>query len=123
MSSAEHGCFIKFPESDSWIEAGKDNSNSSNNIDWKSHVLPIFEHYTKLTPGISNLPIFIIYYILSLGSFIEDKKTSITWHYRLADPDIGSKHANDCRNTLETTILPNFPIELMSGKKNLEVYT
>lgn len=40
---------------------------------WKQDVLPIFEYYTERTPG----------------SFVEQKKSSLTWHYRLADPDYG----------------------------------
>jgi trehalose-phosphatase len=56
-----------------------------------------------------------------LGSFIEHKRCSITWHYRLADPDFGSFQAKECQNHLENAILSKLPVEVMIGKKNLEV--
>jgi trehalose-phosphatase len=42
-------------------------------LSWKNDVLDVFGYYTERTPG----------------SFIEHKKFSITWHYRLADPNFG----------------------------------
>lgn len=67
--SAEHGCFIKYVGSDKWI-----NLSEEIDLSWKDDVLPIFEYYTERTPG----------------SFIEEKRSSLTWHYRLADPSYGS---------------------------------
>lgn len=40
---------------------------------WKDDVKEIYEYYTERTPG----------------SFIEEKKYSLTWHYRKADPKFG----------------------------------
>jgi hypothetical protein len=42
-------------------------------MSWKNDVLPIFEYYTERTPG----------------SFVEQKRSGLTWHYRLADPEFG----------------------------------
>lgn len=66
--SAEHGCYIKLPNSDEW-------SNIVDDVDmsWKQDVREIFTYYTERTQG----------------SFIENKNSSITWHYRLADAVYG----------------------------------
>lgn len=42
-------------------------------MSWKTDVVKIFDYYTERTQG----------------SFVEHKKSSITWHYRLADPQYG----------------------------------
>ena len=99
--SAEHGCFIKYPEDSSkWL-------NLSEEIDlaWKNDVAEIFTYYTERTQG----------------SFIEHKRCSITWHYRLADPEYGAFQAKECQNHLENAILSKLPVEVLVGKKNLEV--
>lgn len=66
--SAEHGCYIKFVGSNEWesIVDGLDMS-------WKADVIEIFDYYTERT----------------LGSFVEHKKSSVTWHYRQADSEYG----------------------------------
>ncbi|KAJ1534884.1 threalose-6-phosphate phosphatase [Cladochytrium tenue] len=98
--SAEHGCFIKYPGAAEWI-------NLADHLDltWKPKVAEIFNYYTERTPG----------------SFVEHKRASITWHYRLADPSYGAFQANECRNHLEHAVLSKLPVEVMLGKKNLEV--
>ncbi|RKP19914.1 hypothetical protein ROZALSC1DRAFT_13373, partial [Rozella allomycis CSF55] len=98
--SAEHGCFIRFPNKSEWI-----NLIDEIDLSWKNDVLPIFEYYTERT----------------IGSFIEHKRASLTWHYRLADPNFGSWQAKECQNHLENAILSKLPVEILLGKKNLEV--
>jgi trehalose-phosphatase len=66
--SAEHGCFMKQPNSDNWV-----NMLEGVDMSWKNDVVKIFDYYTERTQG----------------SFVEHKKSSITWHYRLADPQYG----------------------------------
>lgn len=63
------------------------------------------EYYTERTPG----------------SFVEFKTASIAWHYRLADPDFGSWQAKELQTHLEHAIASKFPVEIIPGKKNLEV--
>ncbi|KAI9308246.1 glycosyltransferase family 20-domain-containing protein [Cunninghamella echinulata] len=84
--SAEHGCFSRFPNADTWI-------NNSDRIDmsWKDDVREIFKYYTERTPG----------------SFYEEKRSSLTWHYRKAEPKYG--------------MVGKLPVETICGKKNLEV--
>ncbi|KAI8351224.1 trehalose-phosphatase [Choanephora cucurbitarum] len=61
--SAEHGSFMKKAGSLDWIDMLKDADMS-----WKSVAISIFETYTQQNPG----------------TVIEQKKSSITWHYRNA---------------------------------------
>ncbi|KAI8591418.1 glycosyltransferase family 20-domain-containing protein [Geranomyces variabilis] len=98
--SAEHGCFIKYPQDGQWINLSEDIDFS-----WKNEVTEIFDYYTERTQG----------------SFVEHKRCSITWHYRLADPQYGLFQANECQNHLENAVLSKLPIEILIGKKNLEV--
>ncbi|KAJ3120370.1 threalose-6-phosphate phosphatase [Nowakowskiella sp. JEL0407] len=98
--SAEHGSFIKYPENGKWI-----NLTEEMDFSWKNEVNEIFTYYTERTQG----------------SFVEHKRCSITWHYRLADPEYGTFQANECRNHLENAVLSKLPVEVLLGKKNLEV--
>ena len=66
--SAEHGGFIREPGESTWR-----NFTESLDMSWMSEVLEIFKYYTERTTG----------------SHIEVKKSSITWHYRSADPEWG----------------------------------
>ena len=52
---------------------------------------------------------------------IEEKQKSLVWHYRLADPDFGSWQAKECQVNLEASVLTKFPVDVLVGKKNLEV--
>ncbi|KAI8394303.1 glycosyltransferase family 20-domain-containing protein [Radiomyces spectabilis] len=98
--SAEHGCFIKDPGSDRWISV-----IDQVDMSWKDDVKEIFEYYKERTPG----------------SFIEEKRCALTWHYRKAEPRFGAFQANELQNHLEQSILGKLPIETLVGKKNLEV--
>ncbi len=66
--SAEHGSFIREPNSTQWV-------NFTQNLDmsWMEEVAEVFRYYTERTTG----------------SHIETKKSSITWHYRSSDPEWG----------------------------------
>ena len=66
--SAEHGGFIREPGMTTWR-----NFTESLDMSWMQEVLEIFKYYTERTTG----------------SHIEVKKSSITWHYRSADPEWG----------------------------------
>ncbi|KAI8148422.1 glycosyltransferase family 20-domain-containing protein [Fennellomyces sp. T-0311] len=98
--SGEHGCFIRDP--------GKSNTVSmleQVDMGWKDDVLEIFKYYTERTPG----------------SFIENKRCALTWHYRTADPKYGAFQAKECQNHLEQSIISKLPVETLVGKKTLEV--
>ncbi|EKM57667.1 glycosyltransferase family 20 protein [Phanerochaete carnosa HHB-10118-sp] len=98
--SAEHGGFIREPGSTTW-------RNFTENLDmsWMGEVLEIFKYYTERTTG----------------SQIEVKKSSITWHYRSSDPEWGLFQCRQCQDLLENNLARKRPIEVLVGKKNLEV--
>jgi len=100
--SAEHGCFVREPgaPAKTWT-----NLTKTFDMSWMAEVEEIFRYYTERTTG----------------SFIELKNASITWHYRASDPDWGSFQCKQCLDLLETNLVPKRPIEVLVGKKNLEV--
>ncbi|KAK3814090.1 MAG: glycosyltransferase family 20-domain-containing protein [Benniella sp.] len=98
--SAEHGSFMRQPGSKKWV-----NLTESLDMNWKNDVIEIFTYYTERTQG----------------SFIEHKRSSLTWHYRMADPEFGTFQAKECQNHLENAVLSKLPVEILVGKKNLEV--
>ena len=54
------------------------------------------------------------------GSFVERKAASLTFHYRNADPVFGVFQAKECQTLLED-MQQKVPIDVLVGKKNLEV--
>ncbi|KAJ3226516.1 threalose-6-phosphate phosphatase [Clydaea vesicula] len=104
--SAEHGCFVKYPPVQ---KSGNATSEWENLVEidnsWQPKALEIFNYYTDRTSG----------------TFIETKKSSITWHYRLADPELGQFQAKECFAELQKQIKPFYPVEVLEGKKNVEV--
>ena len=98
--SAEHGCFMRHPSSETW-----ENLTSTMDMGWQKEVMEVFSHYTERTQG----------------SWIERKRVALTWHYRQVDPDYGAFMARECKKVLEDTVLKDWEVEVMSGKANLEV--
>lgn len=98
--SAEHGSFLRFPGSKEWT-----NLTESLDMSWMDEVEEIFRYYTERTTG----------------SNIEMKRSSITWHYRSADPEWGLFQCRQCQDLLENNLAHKRPIEVLVGKKNLEV--
>ncbi|KIK68618.1 glycosyltransferase family 20 protein [Collybiopsis luxurians FD-317 M1] len=104
--SAEHGGFIREPKkSDASAASPWRNFTSKLDMSWMSEVLEVFKYYTERTTG----------------SHIEVKKSSITWHYRSADPEWGQFQCRQCQDLLENNLAHKRPIEVLVGKKNLEV--
>ncbi|KAI5287819.1 threalose-6-phosphate phosphatase [Ascosphaera acerosa] len=98
--SAEHGCFIRQPNSDDW-----ENLTEQADMRWQAEVMDIFTHFTERTQG----------------SFIERKRVALTWHHRRVDPEYAVFQAAECRKLLENTVAKRWPVEVMVGKANLEV--
>ncbi|KAJ3972167.1 trehalose-6-phosphate phosphatase [Lentinula raphanica] len=110
--SAEHGGFVKEPRNGTGENfEGKGSSSTWRNftskldMSWMSEVYEVFRYYTERTTG----------------SHIEVKKSSITWHYRGADPEWGQFQCRQCQDLLENNVAHKRPIEVLVGKKNLEV--
>lgn len=98
--SAEHGSYFKEPGAKHWINLTKDLDMS-----WMSDIQEVFEYFVERTAG----------------STIEVKRSSVTWHYRNADPDYGQFQAKECQALLDNLIAQQgLAIEVLVGKKNLE---
>ncbi|SCZ90655.1 BZ3500_MvSof-1268-A1-R1_Chr9g10911 [Microbotryum saponariae] len=104
--SAEHGCFFRAPGAKKWTSL-----TEHLDMDWKRDVLRIFRYYEARTQG----------------SFVEKKASSVTFHYRNADPVFGLFQAKECQAMLES-MQESLPIDVLvpgtiklQGKKNVEV--
>jgi trehalose 6-phosphate synthase/phosphatase len=96
---AEHGAELKSPLQGSWEPLRSSVSN-----DWKSKVMPILEHFVDRTPG----------------SFVEEKKYALVWHYGMAEPEFGVWLANELVSMLEA-MLADTELRAFSGEKMVEV--
>ena len=94
---AEHGNFIKYSDSSKWF------SKNNDDLEWKNDVSPIFESFTDNTPG----------------TFIENKKNTLVWHYRKTDPELAKRRIMELKTVLSSLISEN--ISVIDGNKALEV--
>lgn len=93
---AEHGAWIK--ENEAW----RTTRVLAN--DWKPRIRPILERYTHRLPG----------------SFVEEKEFSLTWHYRQAEPEVGSIRAKELLDDL-VRFTANIEVQVLQGNKVIEV--
>ncbi len=95
---AEHGSSLRRAETGAWeqLDAGVD-------YGWKDEMLGILRLYEQTTPG----------------SFVEEKKTSLVWHYRNTDPEFGAWKAHQLAVELEA-LMANEPVEIRHGRKIIE---
>jgi trehalose 6-phosphate synthase/phosphatase len=94
---AEHGVWTREPGGDfSMIEQIDKN--------WMEIIRPILEFYVDRTPR----------------SFIETKNYSLVWHYRNADPDLGSQRSWELKDELKN-LVANLNLEIMDGDKVIEI--
>ncbi|CAI5743255.1 unnamed protein product [Peronospora destructor] len=73
-------------------------------MSWKDLVLPTMLMFTDRTPG----------------SYIEDKESSLTWHYGDADPHFGSWQAKDLQIRLERQLIGT-ALEVYQGHMSVSV--
>jgi trehalose-6-phosphatase len=74
-------------------------------VSWKKDVLEIFDYYTDRTPG----------------SYIEQKETSLVWHFGLADQSFGAWQAAECLNHIQNALAASYSIHPLAKKKSVEV--
>jgi trehalose 6-phosphate synthase/phosphatase len=96
---AEHGAEIKTPSASTW-----ESLRPQPPTDWKPTVMPILEHFVDRTPG----------------SFVEEKKSALVWHYRMAEPEFGEWLANELVAMLEA-MLAETELRAFRGEKIVEV--
>lgn len=101
---AEHGLWSRMRPGEPWLAL------RAVSQEWKDKVRPILEHFVATTHG----------------SFIEEKTSSIAWHYRLVSADFmgvgdyGEYKARELRLLLGE-LLGNAPVEVLVGSKVVEV--
>jgi trehalose 6-phosphate synthase/phosphatase len=96
---AEHGASLRPPGKKEWERLDR-----NINYAWKEELLAILRLYEQATPG----------------SAIEEKHSSIVWHYRRAEEEFGAWKANQLTEEL-TALTANHPIKVRHGKKMVEV--
>jgi trehalose 6-phosphate synthase/phosphatase len=96
---AEHGAFLRRPGLHDWEQLDRNASYA-----WKDELLRVLTPYVESTPG----------------SFIENKRTSLVWHYRRADPEFGTWKANQLAEEL-AAVTASDPIQVRHGRKIVEV--
>lgn len=72
--------------------------------DWKENVLPVIEKFVDNTPG----------------SILEEKKFSVAWHYRKADPELAQRRLVEIKTVL-TSFISNTDLTLLEGNKVIEL--
>ncbi|MGI9242183.1 MAG: bifunctional alpha,alpha-trehalose-phosphate synthase (UDP-forming)/trehalose-phosphatase, partial [Verrucomicrobiales bacterium] len=96
---SEHGYRWMLPGKEDWTLI-----REHIDTDWKEVVLPHLQQAADSTPG----------------SHIEEKLSSIVWHYRSADPEFGAWQARGLLSEL-TDVTANLPVSVHHGKKIVEV--
>jgi trehalose 6-phosphate synthase/phosphatase len=94
---AEHGAWKKIDNSE-WIET----PNLSDK--WKSIVKPMLESYSDRTAG----------------SFIEEKRFSLAWHYRNVEKGLGELRANELISNMRY-LTRERGLQLLPGNKVVEI--
>jgi trehalose 6-phosphate synthase/phosphatase len=96
---AEHGAMIRRADQKQWEQVDEDITD-----DWKEQLRPVFEMFVDRTPG----------------ALLEEKGAALVWHYRRADPGLGSQRAVELIDTIEGYIA-NTSLHILQGHKVIEV--
>jgi trehalose 6-phosphate synthase/phosphatase len=94
---AEHGAAVKYKNGEWHIQA-------TMATEWKDKIKPLMQLFVNRCAG----------------SFIEEKKSTLAWHYRNTDPDLGFSRSRELRNSL-LQLTGNTPLQVIDGNKVLEV--
>jgi trehalose 6-phosphate synthase/phosphatase len=95
---AEHGLWHRSSAGAGWVSATTVVPN------WMERIRPILDQFTTSTPG----------------AYLEMKSASLAWHYRGVPREFGERQAHELRMLLGD-LLSNQPLEVLEGKKVLEV--
>jgi trehalose 6-phosphate synthase/phosphatase len=94
---AEHGAWIK-------KRSGETSTQEMLSNEWTKEIMPLLELYADRTPG----------------AFVEEKTYSLAWHYRNAEPSLGSLRVNELKDDL-MYLTSNLGLAVVDGKKVIEV--
>ncbi len=95
---AENGAWVRLPGKETW------EATTPIDTKWKDRLRPIFERFVSRVPG----------------SAVEEKETSLVWHYRRVDLAIGSLAARELIDTL-TNLTANLELVVFIGNRAVEV--
>ena len=95
---AEHGAWHRPLGATQWM------STLTHDSGWIDGVEPLLEQFAASTPG----------------ALVERKTSSIAWHYRVADPELGERQARELRLALDDA-LRSQPLQVLEGSKVVEV--
>lgn len=93
----EHGAFIKL-KNGSWEQ------QSTILPEWKDQIRPILQ----------------LFVTRCAGSFVEEKRNTLVWHYRSTHPDLGFIRSRELLNNL-LQLTANSSLQVIDGNKVLEV--
>lgn len=94
---AEHGAFIK-------RKGGNWEQQSTIFPEWKEQIRPILQLFTTRCAG----------------SFVEEKRNTLTWHYRNTDQGLGFTRSRELLNSLQQLTV-NTSLQIIDGNKVLEI--
>lgn len=94
---AEHGVWVRYPGEDWAMTQPLSN-------EWKANITPVLELYADRLPG----------------AFVEEKDYSLVWHYRAADPELGSQRSQELLDHL-VNFTANIDVQILQGHKVIEV--
>ncbi|WP_121355356.1 bifunctional alpha,alpha-trehalose-phosphate synthase (UDP-forming)/trehalose-phosphatase [Flavisolibacter nicotianae] len=94
---AEHGAAVRLKGED-WKE------QATMSAEWKERIRPLMDLFVKRCAG----------------SFIEEKKSTLAWHYRNTHAELGFSRSRELRNSL-LQLTANTPLQIIDGNKVLEV--
>ncbi len=95
---AEHGYTWRRPGSNEWETVGE-----TVDLDWKQRFMQVFRHFEGTTPG----------------AMVEEKRSSLVWHYRRSDPEFGQWKSQALLGELHE-MTSNLPVEIHHGHKIIE---
>ncbi len=95
---AEHGASIRRAGQREWAPLAR-----NLNLTWKRELRRVLEQYEQSTPG----------------SSVEEKATSLVWHYRKTDPEFGAWKAHQLVEEL-AALMANEPVKIRHGRKIVE---
>jgi trehalose 6-phosphate synthase/phosphatase len=96
---AEHGAMIKYKDGD-WKEL------ITISAEWKDQIRPLMQLFVDRCAG----------------SFIEEKKSTLAWHYRNTYPELGFNRSRELKNSL-LQLTANTSLQVIDGNKVMEVRT
>jgi trehalose 6-phosphate synthase/phosphatase len=95
---AEHGAFQKSPGGAWLCTIDQDQA-------WKATFLPLFQRYTDHC----------------IGSFIEDKTSSLSWHYRNSPAETGAIYSKELKEELRALVAHENKLHVLEGNMVIEL--